>query len=776
MGGREALRHRERRAIYQALRNGTVSRRMPTDSEREFFFKAIDHRDINVFGVRSLAPLVLDILYPMPSAHTQPGSDNVAFEKSISVLAYAAWRRRHATVKQLLIAGASPTLSERSPAGGLLDESSHNALVELLSNRNGDGLASAAAAYCVEQVVKLRAFAARDAALLGGPDALPACRKCGGRGATVCFDPCGCPVCEGCVWRTLLAGPGGASTVAARIAPTATRGELSCPCCGATPPLRGTPEGGPGAVAAVARGVAAASSPTRFPLSDWACECCCYANYGSRPLCRNCSAPRAPAGRPPPPSFCTDLAGAIAAATAATAPSADPAAAQTGWSADAAATETPSGASLAAAEGSPAQQAAAEAAESAGVGGKGVGAGAANEAAGCGADAAPTMRVRVEMRVDRRRALGQRLCFLLGCAPAAPAATPQSHLSIERLADEEEGEEEEEDREEGGARARARARGASPLAAVPSPAELQLVLDAAVLGEADEERLALKQSVRGDRVRAVGTLRPVTEDAESQPRWELVCESALLLRPLVMKPALCGKASAAAPPADAAPAAAGASAAAANDFMAFGPAAASSSSAAAASAGGGAPAPAVVAARKAKFRALPPREAAAQSMRALDAAQRREAAAGAAASGDTLKMDALVGLGVDLGGPLDEYGQTASFLAATHGHAGLLATLLGLHPHTKDAPAHGGATPASAAAAKGHAEALAVLSEAGADMDAPGSEGVAPLEYVLRRAQGWRRPPPPGARLVRLIDGGAPHPGAGACYIDHGVPEEVRPR
>ena len=47
-----------------------------------------------------------------------------------------------------------------------------------------------------------------------------------------------------------------------------------------------------------------------------------------------------------------------------------------------------------------------------------------------------------------------------------------------------------------------------------------------------------------------------------------------------------------------------------------------------------------------------------QTVRALaDDAQRREAAAVAAATGDVLTIDALVSLGFDMGTVLDEYGQ-----------------------------------------------------------------------------------------------------------------------
>ena len=154
--------------MHLALRQGAVDRRRLTDRECSSFFRAVDHRDTNAFGVRSLYVLDLDCLFPLPSKHVAAGSCNVGFENYVTILAYAAWRRRHSAVKALLIAGASAILSERmSLQSGPLNDSDHASIVELLTNRNGHGLASAAAVYAVEQVVKLRAFAARDAALLG---------------------------------------------------------------------------------------------------------------------------------------------------------------------------------------------------------------------------------------------------------------------------------------------------------------------------------------------------------------------------------------------------------------------------------------------------------------------------------------------------------------------------------------------------------------------------------------------------------------------------------
>ena len=159
--GRESLRSRERRATYSAIRAGTLQRQLPTDREVDVFFRAIDHKDVNAFGVRTLANFDLDTLYPMPPMHTRPGSNNAGFEPRVTILGYAAWRRRHDIVKHLLIAGAAPTLSDRRPVGAIDTEVEETQLRELLSRRHGVGLVSAAATYVVECVARMRCFADR---------------------------------------------------------------------------------------------------------------------------------------------------------------------------------------------------------------------------------------------------------------------------------------------------------------------------------------------------------------------------------------------------------------------------------------------------------------------------------------------------------------------------------------------------------------------------------------------------------------------------------------
>ena len=757
--GREAMRHRERRAVHAKIKNGTQERRAPTEEEAATLFRSIDHRDVNATGVRSLAPLDLDGLYPMPPIHLRAGSGNVGFERLVTILSYAAWRRRHGMVKQLLIAGASPTLSVSGSAD--LSAAEDCKLRDMLTNRNGDGLAAAAAVYAVEQIVKLRAFAARDALLLGGRSALPPCVKCGANhGATVCFDPCGCACCETCVWRSLLEDP-------------SARGELSCPSCGTRPPLRGVKED-PTPLESNASASRlgwdsssitslSASAAAAIAFTDWRCECCAYTNFGSRPICRHCAAPRAPETRPPPPSFCPDVRAAVAIALA----EREGAVADGGLQpADAG----PSG--LSAASLPESQTGWSEADGEAGGGGgqhqaEAKGESKREDAAASCMEERTWCVVNVEMRVERRRALGRSLTFLVGVATGDGA--PLLSMIDGAIED---------------ATGKS-ADAAEPRLPSPQPTSVQFVLESTNLGSDDEARLAMYYASRYDRVRGIGILRSIIVDGKLG--WEVHGQSVLLLRPMAR----------AAPP-TAAPKVTGSGGVFVggnDDFMA-------SDASAASAASDASDASAVYSRSKARFRALPPREAELHMVKILTEPQRREAAAAAAAAGDTFKIEALETLGFPLSASLDEYGQSAVFLAAANGHASLLRKLLSLG-HAVDAPSHGGATPASAAAARGHGEALDVLCQAGAAMETAGPAGLTPLQYVMRRAMAEGAgllqfaarssadrappqtvlPPPlplplplPGARLVRLINPIAKHAGAGACCIDGGVPEAVLSR
>ena len=320
---RERKAQRERRELHYALRQGELQRRQPTELELRSFIRAIDSRDMNLFGLRNIVQYELDLLLPMPAMHTRPGSDNAGFERHLTVMSYAAWRRRHGAIKQLLIAGASPTISDRAPRGALCDSPEENeALLNLLTRRHGSGVPSSTACHIVEVVCRMRTAAARDAAL--GAAAFPPCAVCGAEGTCMSFDPCGCVGCEACVWRQVLVPRH--DDVLGEV-----HGDVTCPACRTICPPRGlgapTPmpkaEEGAGEEEAAATGdaqaeaskqsggtsspQAAASAPapaldSGAAFKSWKCECCFYSNYNGRFTCRNCNGKRGPAGVPPPPS------------------------------------------------------------------------------------------------------------------------------------------------------------------------------------------------------------------------------------------------------------------------------------------------------------------------------------------------------------------------------------------------------------------------------------------------------------------------------------------
>ena len=326
--------------------------------------------------------------------------------------------------------------------------------------------------------------------------------------------------------------------------------------------------------------------------------------------------------------------------------------------------------------------------------------------------------VWVEMAVSKRRSIGKQLTFLLGAdvvvrdADVGFGALTEGEEAKAASAAAAEGEEAKAasaaaagagaEVGAGGAIASGRQRSAAAqllmadgLGDGVGSGRLQRVLDRAALQRSDEgsspalaaENDAVSSTAVGDRVRAFGTLHR-TIDNDGTQRWELRATEATLLRPAVIVTHTPR------PPREKA-------------------------------GSGSQPA-------KHKFRGLPPREAAIANMSPLTHEQRCERAVGAASDGDTNRLEALLTLGFDLSAPLDEYGQTALLIAAGHGHLAAVAA-----PPAQSVAQHGGARrshrrvrcrgpwPRSCAAG---------ATDAGAD--AAGSEGLSPLEYVLRRGGG----------------------------------------
>jgi hypothetical protein len=228
---RERKAWRERRMAHYLLKTGQTLRRAPTDLESAALFRAINYRDLNAFGIRNLVNLELNHLYPPPVETLVAGID---LEARLTVMSYAAWRRRHAFVKKLITAGASATVSERAPLGAFVSAEESNRgesggageeqpqderLVQSLLS----SLPGAAAVFLVEQVVRLRQLFVRAGHTTGGAP----CAVCSSDRLLLRLEPCGCVCCEPCLWRGLCEPPTGID-----------RGDIFCPNCGATPPVR----------------------------------------------------------------------------------------------------------------------------------------------------------------------------------------------------------------------------------------------------------------------------------------------------------------------------------------------------------------------------------------------------------------------------------------------------------------------------------------------------------------------------------------------------------
>ena len=131
----------------------------------------------------------------------------------------------------------------------------------------------------------------------------------------------------------------------------------------------------------------------------------------------------------------------------------------------------------------------------------------------------------------------------------------------------------------------------------------------------------------------------------------------------------------------------------------------------------------------------------------------------------------------------DEYGRTALFLAAEHGHAEAASELLALGARAT-LTANGGWLPAAAAAAAGHAELAASLHAA---CEATEHRSFAQLQPLLRKAllahkAATRRPGASDGEMLEVPTGHvpavttllpaslAPHPGAGTLVLETALP------
>mmetsp|Transcript_33235 Transcript_33235/g.108663 ORF Transcript_33235/g.108663 Transcript_33235/m.108663 type:complete len:312 (+) Transcript_33235:73-1008(+) len=227
--GRETLRQRERRAAHFRVRHEGLADRAPVDAATvQRCLRGLDKHNCNHFGVRACVRMELDGLHEPPS-HAWCGGTRCllpwpAVGKRTTFIAYAAWRRRDPAVKQLIVGGADPTVSEAAaegcaPAG--LRQALHS-------------VAPRSAVYAVAQIVRLRSLANREAYF--GHARPAACDACGARpgedggaaarcGPLLRCAPCGCVCCERCLWSTFCEPPQSQSE---------ERGEVRCGACRAS--------------------------------------------------------------------------------------------------------------------------------------------------------------------------------------------------------------------------------------------------------------------------------------------------------------------------------------------------------------------------------------------------------------------------------------------------------------------------------------------------------------------------------------------------------------
>ncbi|CAE8713381.1 unnamed protein product [Polarella glacialis] len=325
---KETLRRREQKAAAFAVRSGLAQRRPLDAEEAKGLFSAIDARDGSGFGIRKLSGLDLDGFHEAPAT--------IPWERRITLLYYAAWRRRDHFVNGLLRAGADP--SARLPGDGDGDgdcEPCVDGVRSMVAK-----LRPESAVWVARAVVRLRHAGAclvpstcADDDGEAGADTTSESKGCGRRscrclcqecGVTaeerrqkglvpmLAWMPCGHRCCEPCFWNLFLrlaSQSPGAEVEAA---------ELHCPCPGCSVRAHdGTPavgavdsktvlshqedkvdgenaqEGVTGNCGQVAgRRRAKQIPPSDCGAQDWSCPGCSYVNFKVRQDCRNCGAPR----------------------------------------------------------------------------------------------------------------------------------------------------------------------------------------------------------------------------------------------------------------------------------------------------------------------------------------------------------------------------------------------------------------------------------------------------------------------------------------------------
>lgn len=693
-------RQRERLDASFKLRHGLVERATLTEEEAHAHFFAIDEKDVIPFGIRRIMHVDVNRLYtPRPTGHLR----GVPMDPEITLLAYAAWRRRDVIAKLLLRAGADPTI--RHPCGSVLRPEDESVVRAAISR-----LGWAAQVFGAVQVVRMRLLSTREAA--SRPGGLGACSACGSSELAILCEPCEHVCCEPCIWAKMAA------------AAATEGGAFACPQCSVR------------LSSFVDKPADARCVPRLRPPQGrgWWCDGCVYHNNLRRTSCCNCGADRpayvqVPTGPAPEalalraPGAARELAderaraplgaragaravaGAAVGTLGATAALVALGAARLGVGRARACAALGFGLGAATLAIAAARRAEAFAPPRAPRGtGPATTAAPASAADGGladgGAEAAPAV-VEVQLRLCRTRVLGSKLSFISGTVTELSCQACGTHLCA---------------RAEGrGAKAepeRAAASVATPETgacceecAAFSPGQLaQVVLnectaypecDGTLVRQGCEKATSAAMAEGSSRPRPLVRVRGVRQPdpkRSSPSGLELRASSCELLEPKLAKQRL--------------------------DAPRPKPA----------------PRRSATESRRRRFVPQPALEDAVRRLRRAKLADRREALFTAAVKGDTLRLAALKEVGEDVGGARDAYGQTALHIAAAHGQLLAVHALLEQHGADANALAPSGATPVSAAAARGHGAVLDELVRAGADADRPGSEGVSPLGYALRRA------------------------------------------
>jgi len=97
------------------IKTGTCERRTLSRAEAVAYFDAVDRKTLARFGVRTLLEVDVDALHEPPET---PTLHSMPHDPTLTLISYAAWRRRDQIVRQLMRGGADPTV--RYPGGSVL--------------------------------------------------------------------------------------------------------------------------------------------------------------------------------------------------------------------------------------------------------------------------------------------------------------------------------------------------------------------------------------------------------------------------------------------------------------------------------------------------------------------------------------------------------------------------------------------------------------------------------------------------------------------------------